>query len=223
MDNPTSVPAQNNDFIKEWSWSAFLGTWVFCFANRQYKLGTKFFLFFLVLNFLSYAPWLGITSFSAIGSAGGTLRLVFLGFSIWLGIKGQEIVWKSGVWQTQEEFVRKQKFTAKLVAVYFIALLAISLVSFGLLLKPYIQNPELMDQKIMSEALTEARKSNSDTNTTEFESGYKIGVNDGRNIEAQKTFVANQSSSYQNGYRYGYTVSCAKENTQEICLKKLLE
>jgi hypothetical protein len=200
-----------------------LGTWVFCFANKQYKLGTKFLLFFLVLNFLLYAPWLGITNFSTIGSAGDTLRLVFLGFSIWLGIRGQEIVWKSGVWQTQEEFMRKQKFAAKLVAVYFITLLVISLVSFGLLLKPYIQNPELIDQKIMSEALIEARKTNPDINTTEFESGYKMGINNGQNIEAQKTFVANQSSSYQNGYRYGYIISCVKKNTQEVCLKKILE
>lgn len=73
MDNPINIPAQNNDFIKKWSWSAFLGTWVFCFANKQYKLGTKFLLFFLVLNFLLYAPWLGITNFSTIGSAGDTL------------------------------------------------------------------------------------------------------------------------------------------------------
>ncbi len=223
MDNVSNNPIQDNTFIKKWSWSAFLGTWVFCFANKQYKLGVKFLLFFLVLNFLSYAPWLGVTSFATIGSAGSTLRLVFLGFSVWLGIRGQEIVWKSGVWKTQEEFLRKQKFARKLVVVYFIALLVISLVSFGLVLKPYIQNPELINQKIMSEALVEARKSNQDLNTTEFEGGYKIGIQDGQNIETQKSFVANQSRSYQDGYRYGYTVSCAAKNTQDICLKKLLQ
>ena len=223
MNNTINDMAQDNNFVKKWSWSAFLGTWVFCFANKQYKLGVKFLLFFLVLNFLSYAPWLGITSFATIGSAGSTLRLVFLGFSIWLGIRGQEIVWKSGVWQTQERFLTKQKFAGKLVVVYIIALLVISAVSFGLVLKPYIQNPELFDQKIMSEALTEARKSSPDINTVEFEGGYKIGIKDGQNIEVQKSFVGNQSGSYQNGYRYGYTVSCAAKNNQDVCLKKLLE
>ena len=157
METPLNTPVQNIDFIRKWSWSAFLGTWVFLFANKQYKLGVKFLLFFLVINFLSYAPWLGITSFAAIGSASSTLRLVFLGCSVWLGIRGQEIVWKSGVWQNQEEFLRKQKFAGKLVALYFIALLVVSLVAFGLILKPYIDNPNLVDQKVMSEALIKAQ------------------------------------------------------------------
>lgn len=223
METPPNVPVQNNNFIKKWSWSAFLGTWLFLFANKQYKLGVKFFLFFLVLNFLFYAPWLDITNFATIGSSAKTLQLVFLGVSIWLGIQGQEIVWKSGVWKTQEEFLRKQKFAGKLIVIYFIVFTAISIFSFILVFKPYIEDPILLDQKVMSEALMIVQKRNKNIDTIEFENGYHLGIKDGQNIEVKKSFIADQSSSYQEGYRSGYAISCAEKYNQTSCFKKLLE
>lgn len=89
--------------------------------------------------------------------------------------------------------------------------------------KPYLENPELFDQAIMTQALTEARNNNPNINTAEFETGYQVGVQDGQNIESIKSLTADKSESHQAGYQYGYAIACMKNNDQATCVKKFLE
>lgn len=219
-----SQPQKSNKPADKWSFAAFFGTWVWLFVNKQTKLGIKFLLFWIVLIFLNTAPWLGIARFVDISSETQALQLVWLGVSVWLGIKGRDIVWQSGVWQTPEIYEQQQKRASKWVVGYGVFLLVASPVFFGFILKPYIDNPGLLDERIREEMLQEARSGNPSLNTTEFNEGYSAGVSDGAITNMTPKTNATKTSSYQDGYRYGYMVSCIKEHNDEVyCLKQTLQ
>ncbi|MBB5608434.1 MULTISPECIES: hypothetical protein [unclassified Janthinobacterium] len=74
-----STPGALPDGIAGWSWGAFLLNWVWAIGNRT---------------------WIGLFSL---------LPYVGFGFAIWLGIKGREMAWKNGQWQSVEHFNRVQK------------------------------------------------------------------------------------------------------------------
>lgn len=67
------------DGIKGWSWGAFLLNWIWAVGNRTW------------IGLLALIPYVG------------------LGVAIWLGIKGREMAWKNGQWQSVEHFNRVQK------------------------------------------------------------------------------------------------------------------
>lgn len=67
------------DGIKGWSWGAFLLNWIWAIGNRTW------------IGLLALIPYVGF------------------GVAIWLGIKGREMAWKNGQWQSVEHFNRVQK------------------------------------------------------------------------------------------------------------------
>ena len=67
------------DGIKGWSWGAFLLNWIWAVGNRTW------------IGLLALIPYVGF------------------GVAIWLGIKGREMAWKNGQWQSVEHFNRVQK------------------------------------------------------------------------------------------------------------------
>lgn len=67
------------DGIKGWSWGAFLLNWVWAVGNRTW------------IGLLALIPYVGF------------------GIAIWLGIKGREMAWKNGQWESVEHFNRVQK------------------------------------------------------------------------------------------------------------------
>jgi hypothetical protein len=219
---PNQPPEIDSKNIGKWSTSAFFGTWVWLYYHKQNGLATKIFLFWLALFFINILPWITSTSLMGIASHLQTLQYVYLGVSIWLGIKGREIVWNSGVYQSVALFEEKQEIVVKWVVAYVLAFLIGSIVITGIVMKPYIDDPALMDQRIREEVYQEARAGNSALNGPEFYQGYDIGLEDGK-ISGDPKVNPTKSSSYKEGYRYGYMVSCMKEsNSEEICVKKVL-
>ena len=69
-------------------------------------------------NGLPWAPILIITLF---------LPIIFVGASVYLGIKGNELSWKKKSWQNVEEFYSAQKKWAKATAIFWISIVIISL------------------------------------------------------------------------------------------------
>lgn len=65
--------------IAGWSWGAFLLNWIWAIGNRTW------------IGLLALVPYLGI------------------GIAIWLGIKGREMAWKNGRWDSVEHFNRVQR------------------------------------------------------------------------------------------------------------------
>jgi hypothetical protein len=67
------------DGVKGWSWGAFLLNWVWAVGNRTWW------------GLLALVPYVGLV------------------VAIWLGIKGREMAWKNGSWDSVEHFNRVQK------------------------------------------------------------------------------------------------------------------
>jgi hypothetical protein len=67
------------DGVKGWSWGAFLLNWVWAVGNRTW------------IGLLALVPYVGVL------------------VAIWLGIKGREMAWKNGHWQSVEHFNRVQR------------------------------------------------------------------------------------------------------------------
>ncbi|WP_229207752.1 MULTISPECIES: hypothetical protein [unclassified Duganella] len=65
--------------VKGWSWGAFLLNWIWAIGNRTW------------IGLLALIPYIGFI------------------FAIWLGIKGREMAWKNGKWESLEHFNRVQK------------------------------------------------------------------------------------------------------------------
>lgn len=213
---------EEDKYIKGWSWGGFFGSWIFLFINKQTKLASKIFFLFLFVNFVRYAPWMNIISLQEANTYGNMLNMIYFGLSIWVGIRGREMVWKSGVFASVADFKLKQKLVTKLNILFIICMIIISMfltISFA---KPYIDNPELLDQKIMQGAFSEARSGNSNLDEGEFNIGYIQGIKDGTSTTTT-SFIADKTSSYQSGYRYGYMVSCMKVfNNQSLCVEKAI-
>lgn len=92
----------DHKYIKGWSWGAFFGSWIFLFVNKQKKLGWKILGLFILIQLIRNVPM-----FATLGQIGGTLGLVYFGISVWLGVRGREIVWGSGIYASVEEFQKK--------------------------------------------------------------------------------------------------------------------
>lgn len=222
MSSPENNPVPVSSNISKWSTAAFFGTWVWLFYHKQNKMATKFFLFWLALFFINLLPWITSTSLADIASNLQTLQIVYLGFSIWLGIKGREIVWNSGVYQSVDAFKEGQKNVVKWVVGYVMIFFIGSLIIMGLVMKPYIDDPSLLDQRIREEVYQEAQSNNSSLNATEFYQGYDTGLAEGITNDNPKVNPT-KTSSYREGYRYGYMISCIRKYDNEaVCLEKAL-
>lgn len=212
-----TLSEQDSKFIKGWSCGAFFGSWIFLFVNKQKKLGWKILGLFILIQLIRNVPM-----FATLGQIGGTLGLVYFGISVWLGVRGREIVWGSGVYASVEEFQKKQSLVTKLNIMYIIALIALGGYLLFSTFGQYVKNPALLDQQIMQQALVKAKTSHPDINDSEFEQGYKKGMGEGK-TDILPSFVADQTSSYQTGYMSGYIVACMEiHNDQMLCMKKIL-
>lgn len=210
-------------YIKGWSWGAFFGSWVFLFINKQTKLAWKILVVFIVNIFLQFAPWLDVMSLKDIDTYSSALKIVYLGIGIWLGIRGREMVWKSGTYASVQEFQLKQKLVTKInILVIVVTMIGSGFMMYSLV-KPYMANPELVDQKVMQEAFADARTRNTNLNDAEFMQGYQAGRIDGENVKLTTSFIADKTSSYQMGYQYGFVVYCMKiTNDNASCVKKIM-
>jgi len=83
FDESYLVPAK----IKGWNWGAFLGLYLWCIVNRVW-IG-------LLLFLLGIIPIIGTI-------------IVFI-FSIYFGIKGNELAWRSRRWKSIQSFKRTQR------------------------------------------------------------------------------------------------------------------
>ncbi len=210
-------------YIKGWSWGGFFGSWIFLFINKQTKLASKILFLFFVVNFVRYAPWMNIISIQSANEYGNALNLVYFGLSIWIGLKGREMVWNSGIYTSIADFQLKQKLVSKLNVVFIISMMVVSTMLTLSFAKPYINNPELLDQKIMQGAFEEARSNNLNLDEGEFNTGYTQGMTDGKNTATSSSFISDKTTAYQSGYRYGYMVSCMKvTNNQSVCAEKVI-
>ena len=213
-----TLSEKEEKYIKSWSWGAFFGSWIFLFVNKQYKLGWKILALYIFMGLFSYVPMFVIQA----NGFGKILNLIYLGVIIWLSIRGREIVWKSKIYTSVENFKKKQSLVAKLNVVLFVVTFTLMIFSFVSTYGKFVGHPELIDQAVMQEALVKAKSSDSNINDSEFEQGYQKGITDG-NADIARTFIADQASSYQAGYPYGYAVACMKiHNDQTLCMKKAL-
>ncbi len=214
---------EEEKYIKGWSWGGFFGSWIFLFINKQTKLASKILFLFLVVNFVRYAPWMGIISIQAADEYGNALNLVYFGLTIWIAIKGREIVWNSGIYTSVADFQLKQKLVSKLNVLFIICMAIVSILLTLSFAKPYINNPELLEQKLMQGAFEEARSNNHNLDENEFNTGYIQGITDGKDTATSSSFIADKTTDYQSGYRYGYMVSCMNvTNNQNICAEKVI-
>lgn len=97
------------DKLKKFNWGAFLLTWIWGLGNKTYIA-----LLVFPLALLGVIPVLGYVA--------------QLAFSIWLGIKGNELAWKNKEWQSIEHFNKIQKRWA---TAGVIVLLLMLLFAFG--------------------------------------------------------------------------------------------
>jgi len=65
--------------VSGWSWGAFLLNWIWAIGNRTW------------IGLLALLPYVGLI------------------VAIWLGVKGREMAWKNGQWDSFEHFDRVQK------------------------------------------------------------------------------------------------------------------
>lgn len=83
FDESYLVPAK----IKGWNWGAFLSIYLWCIVNRVWKG--------LLLFLIAFIPVIGTI-------------IVFV-FSIYFGMKGNEIAWRSRRWKSIQSFKRTQR------------------------------------------------------------------------------------------------------------------
>ena len=80
---PQNLSRNSNDEIPDgvrgWSWGAFLLNWIWAIGNHVW------------IGLLAIIPFVGLI------------------VAIWLGFKGREMAWKTGKWNSVEEFQRVQK------------------------------------------------------------------------------------------------------------------
>ena len=214
----TTLSEQDDKYVKGWSWGAFFGSWIFLFVNKQKKWGWKILALFIFIQLCNYVPVVSV----AANGFGRTLGIIYLGVCIWLGVRGREMVWKSGVYSSVEQFRAKQSLVTKLNVVFIIVTIGLSIYSFVSLVGPAINHPELIDQQIMQQALLKEKSTTPNVNDADFEQGYNKGLADGK-AKVARSFTADQTTSYQDGYSYGYGVACMKiYNNQALCINKML-
>jgi len=210
-------PEANDKYIRGWSWFAFLGSWIYLFVHKQKKMAWKFFIFFIITQLIDYVPLIKLQA----KNFGFILGLIYLGYTIWLGVRGRELVWKSGVYTSIEEFKKRQKFAAKLIISFMVVMIIINIFIAALNMSKLISTPEAINQKIEEQALLKAKANDSSVNDIEFSQGYQKGGVEGKS-DIAPSFIADQTTSFKIGYQYGYIVSCMQlRNDQNICVNKL--
>ena len=106
------------DGIKGWSWGAFLLNWIWAIGNRTW------------IGLLALIPYVGF------------------GVAIWLGIKGREMAWANGQWQSVEHFNRVQKKWSQWAVGILLASCVIAVLG-GIGASIYMsRNPSAVDDKI---------------------------------------------------------------------------
>ncbi|WP_229424977.1 hypothetical protein [Massilia sp. Se16.2.3] len=87
------------DGVAGWSWGAFLLNWIWAIGNRTW------------IGLLALVPYVGF------------------GVAIWLGIKGREMAWKNGHWQSLEHFNRVQKSWSRWGVGLIVGILGLSILA----------------------------------------------------------------------------------------------
>lgn len=113
----------NNNFVKKelpqelqcFNWGAFLFTWIWGLGNNSYIALLSLINIFFYLN--PFAGWLSS-----------------LGFSIWLGCKGNEFAWKNGQWKDIEHFNKVQRNWATWGLIIIVPLLLLKIFLISLVL-----------------------------------------------------------------------------------------
>jgi len=214
-----ALSEKDEKYIRGWSWGAFFGSWIFLFVNKQHKLGLKFLALAIITGLFNNIPILILHS----KGFRGLLALISLGLTIWLAIRGREIVWKSGVYSSVEEFRKKQSLVTKLILALFIIMITFIFFTATSSTLRNIRNPEPTNEQIMKKALSAAIVDNGHIEEIEFTQGYEAGMIDGK-TNTSTSFISNQTSSYQIGYQYGFQVACVQiYDNNEFCLRRLSE
>lgn len=208
----------DSKYIKGWSLGAFLGPWIFLFVHKQNKIAWKFLVCFILIQIINLVPIIKAQA----GNLGSILSFIYFGYSIWLGIKGREIVWDSKVYNSIEEFKKKRSLIINLVILNIIVVFGLTIYPILSAVAPIVKNPQMMSQNIEQQAFNSAKSKNPNINEIEFKAGYQKGNTDGK-INTNLSFISDQTSSYQDGYKYGFMVSCMEvNNNQNLCFKKAL-
>jgi hypothetical protein len=222
--HPGALSEADEKYIKGWSWGGFFGHWVFLFVHKQKNYGWRVLLMYVISFILGIIPFTGLpVPTSGISGLRSLVGIIILGIILWLGIRGREIVWKSGVYSTVEDMKKRQKLATKLTIAYILAFLIIYMGIIFTVAKKYVGHPELIDQQIMQQALTNAKSKDPNLVETDFKDGYSAGKVDGPGTSTTPTFIQDKDKSFQEGYTYGYGVSCMqKYNDKMTCTKNLL-
>ena len=214
----TTLSEQDDKYVKGWSWGAFFGSWIFLFVNKQKKLGWKIFGLFVLIQLCTYVPVIS----AAAHDFSRTLSLIYFGVGIWVAVRGREMVWKSGVYSSVEQFRARQPLVTKLNVLFVVVAIGFSIYSLYYFFGPAIKHPELIDQQIMQQALVKEKSTNANVSDIDFTQGYTLGFADGK-VQANHSLTADHNTSYQDGYNYGYGIGCMKiYNNQGLCLNKML-
>jgi hypothetical protein len=86
---PPTLTAEQEIFIKKWSWGAFFLQFIWAFGSRLYVQA-------MLMLIASIFP------------------IVNLGVAIYFGIKGRQAVWKEAEWESFDLFQRRQKLLDKI-------------------------------------------------------------------------------------------------------------
>lgn len=89
------------DATKRWSWSAFLLSPIWAIRNRVW-VGLLPSIFIVLMVFTDNANGNGLSA------AGNVLAGLSFIFQCWLGIKGRELSWKTGIWKNADEYIKSQ-------------------------------------------------------------------------------------------------------------------
>jgi hypothetical protein len=245
------LSADDAKYTGGWSWGGFFAPWIFLFAHKQKSLGTKIFIVVLISWFFRFSPFF-ITLSPAVRLLGVLPGLAMLVISIWLGIKARSIVWKSGVYTNVADMKKKSKSSTTLTIAYVVIIIFVAIGGAMMAgAKLVAQEKALMsqsasentptttsntgtsttpinggmtvDQFIMQKALTDAKASDPNLVQAEFTKGYQTGKTDALSASSTAKLSGTETQSYQEGYAYGFVVSCmAKYNDKTLCSKKMM-
>jgi hypothetical protein len=228
MPAGAAVPAEDQKYIKGWSWGGFFGGWIFLFVHKQKSLAWKLFGLFVVAFVVAWTPFVfgilsrGLSVFSML------LSITILAVMVWLGIRARKMVWDSGVYTTVAEMKKRQRLATKLTILYFVLIIVLSMVLGILTAMKYAAqqsaHPQAVNQSLMLQALQNAKTKNPTIVDAEFNAGYVEGSIYGPDNTKTTALATTATNSYKLGYGYGFTIECLqKYNDEQACSTRVMK
>ena len=107
---------QKPALVGQWSWAGFMFNWLYLVGHNIIGLGVILFIIGLVLTVIPIVNIIG--------------GLYWLAVAIFLGIKGHEYAWASGIYKSVDEFNASHRVVNTMGKVWFFIVIILVIVMF---------------------------------------------------------------------------------------------